>query len=220
MLDVLIAAAHPSELKGLRDALGRSLSGRVRGLRVAASTIGVGVPAAAIGTIRALREHEPRALVLLGSCGVYGRAPLLTAAVPETMQLVDAAVIAGRAAFPEPMPVRAKVHRALSAGIVRSAGKGVLRGSLATTAGITTSDGLARRIAQGSGCLVENLEGVAVGLACESERVPFAGLLVVTNVVGKRGREQWFENHGAAAQRGAAIVLEWIERGAPGVPRG
>lgn len=219
MLDVLIAAAHPSELEGLREALGRSLSARVRDLRVAANTVGVGVPAAALGAMRILREQRPRALVLLGSCGSYTRAPLLTAAVPNTLQLVDAAVLAGQAAFPGPMPVRAQAHRALSAGIAKCAGRGVLRGPLATTSGITTSDALARKIAAKSQCAVENLEGVAVGLACESEGVPFAALLVTTNVVGKHGRKQWLANHAAAAERGAEIVLAWIQKGAPGLPK-
>lgn len=217
MLDVLIAAAHPSELMGLRRPLGRSLAARVRGLRVAASAIGVGMPAAAIGATRALRELRPRALVLLGSCGRFERGPLLTAAVPEVMQLVDAAVSAGRAAFPEAMPVRVSTHRGLSQGLVRCAGDVALRGALATTAGITTSDALARRLARQSGCAVENMEGVAVGLACAAERVPFAGLLVVTNVVGARGRAQWLANREAAAARGAEIVMEWIASGAPGL---
>ena len=219
MVDVLIAAAHPSELIGLRKTLGRSLTARVRGLRVRACAIGVGLPAAAVGGTRALREHTPRALVLLGSCGAYARSPLLTAAVPSTLQLVDAEVIAGRSAFPGAMPVSVKAHRGMSSGLAKCAGRGALRGALATTAGITTSDALAKRIALGSGCAVENLEGVAVGLACQAERVPFAGVLVVTNLVGKSGRADWLRNHAAAAERGAEIVLDWLQRGAAGVPR-
>jgi nucleoside phosphorylase len=218
MLDILIAAAHPSELMGLRQILGQSLSRHVRGLRVAASTIGVGIPAAAIGATRLLRDHKPRALILLGSCGTYARAPLLTAAVPDAMQLVDAAVLGNQAAFPAPMPVQVKANRRLRAAIAKCAGPTVLRGNLATTAGITTSNALAQKLAKGSGCVVENLEGVAVGLACDAQHVAFAGIFVVTNVVGKQGRQQWASNHQAAAQRGAQILTDWIESGAPGLP--
>jgi nucleoside phosphorylase len=104
----------------------------------------------------------------------------------------------------------------LGDAIAKHAGSPV-RGSLATTAGITTSDELARKLAQ-SKCATENLEGLAVGLACEKERVAFAALLLVTNQVGEQGREQWLQNHQAAAERGAAILLEWIDAGAAGLP--
>jgi nucleoside phosphorylase len=115
--------------------------------------------------------------------------------------------------------VRVKVDRGLRAGIVKCAGEGVVGGALATTAGITTSDALAKRIALGSACAVENMEGVAVGLACEAAKVPFAAVLVVTNVAGKHGRQQWLENRVAAAIRGAEIVMEWLEKDAPGLKR-
>src|SRR5262245_8523927 len=94
-LDVLIAAAHPVELSGLRTAFGRSLATRVRGLHVAARAVGVGLPAASVGSMRMLAELRPRALVLLGSCGVYPSATtrrgqaLLAPAIPELVQLVD-----------------------------------------------------------------------------------------------------------------------------------
>ncbi|HKU43086.1 MAG TPA: hypothetical protein VJR89_33230 [Polyangiales bacterium] len=217
MLDVLIAAAHPSELEGLHAVLGAGLQKRVRGLRVAARAVGVGMPAAAVGTLQVLRDTQARALVLLGSCGVYGHGLLLTAAVPDRLQLVDAAVIAGQAAIPDAMQATARAHRGLSAGLAKAAGK-ALRGTCATTCGITTSDGLARRLARAGAGAVENLEGVAVAMACERERVPFAAVLVVTNVVGRKGRRQWLENRVAAAERGAEILASWLDAGAPGIP--
>ena len=234
-LDLLIAAAHPAELAGLRVAWGRPLSSRVRGLHVAARAIGVGLPAAAVGAARAICELRPRALVLLGSCGVYPSATraagpargaaratsrhLLIPAIPERVQLVDAAVLGGRAAFPGPMPSGARLHRALTRGLARCA-PGALRGTLATTAGITTSNALARRIARETGCETENLEALGVALACEAERVAFAALLVVTNTVGSRGRAQWLEHHAAAAERGARVLTEWLALGAPGLQSG
>jgi nucleoside phosphorylase len=137
--------------------------------------------------------------------------------IPDEVKLVDAAESSGQAAFPGPMPSRARVHRGLAAGLRRAA-QDPLRGALATTLGITTSNALARRIERASGCHAENLEALAVALACQSERVAFAALLLITNVVGSRGRAQWVEQHTAAADRGAAIVLDWIARGAPGLP--
>jgi nucleoside phosphorylase len=57
-------------------------------------------------------------------------------------------------------------------------------------------------------------------MACEATKVPFAALLVVTNVVGRNGRQQWLQNHEAAAVRGAEIVMDWLEKEAPGSKRG
>lgn len=115
------------------------------------------------------------------------------------------------------MPSSARVNRRLARGLARSA-PNALRGPLATTAGITTSNALARRIARQTPCEFENLEALGVALACADQRVPFAALLVVTNSVGSKGRAEWLEHHAAAAERGASVVLDWLAKGAPGVP--
>jgi nucleoside phosphorylase len=221
-LDVLIAAAHSSELAGLGPAFG---SASVRGLHVDACELGVGMPAACVGAMRCLRDRRPRALILLGSCGVYAgaaaslSAPLLTPMVPETVQLVDLAVATDAAAFPDPMPRTCSFDRALGDGLAGFA-PDALRGALATTLGITTSDEVAQSLERATRCTTENLEALGVALACESERVPFAALLVVTNLVGTRGRQAWREQHGLAAERGGRILLDWLEAGAPGLPAG
>jgi len=143
---------------------------------------------------------------------------LLRPAIPARVQLVDAAVLGGQAAFPGPMPSEAGVDRGLARELARCA-PGALRGTLATTTGITTSNALARRIGRETGCATENLEALGVALACSAARVAFAALLVVTNTVGSRGRADWQAHHAAAAERGARIVTDWLELGAPGLPR-
>jgi len=220
VIDVLIAAAHASELEGLAQAFGSAHTLRVRRLRVRRAEVGVGLLAAAVGTARLLQRQRPRALILLGSCGIYrdaARTPLLTAAIPSALQLMDAATSAGQAAYPEPMPIRAQTHPGLSAALARF-GQRPVRGGLLTTPGITTSDALAKRLARTSGCVVENLEALAVALACQAERVPFSALLSITNVVGRRGRADWAAHRRAAAVRGADHLLAWLARGAPGLP--
>lgn len=217
--DVLILAAHELELAGVRTWLGPSLAGKQHGRWIACESVGVGMPAAAVGTMHALRTTRPRAVVLLGSCGVYAarEARLLSPAVPRVVQLVDAASVARQAALPAPMPVKASAHARLSAGLARGS-RDAVRGSAATTLGITTSDALARKLARASGCAFENLEALAVALACQREDVPFAALLVVTNVVGRQGRRQWLAHCAAAAERGGHLIERWLARGAPGLP--
>lgn len=216
-LDVLIVVAHPMELAGLGQGFGTT---PVRGLHVATCGVGVGLPAASVGTARSVRDMRPRAVILLGSCGIFpdasGSAALLQPVVPDDIQLVELAVATKQAAFPDPMPRSAAVDRALAEGLARFA-PDVRRGSLATTLGITTSDDVARTLERASGCSTENLEALGVALACEAERVPFAALLVITNVVGSSGRTDWLRNHEPAAVRGGRVVIDWLEAGAPGL---
>jgi nucleoside phosphorylase len=218
VLDLLIVAAHSSELVGLGAAFG---SVSVRGLHVDASEIGVGLPAACVGTMRSLRDRRPRAVILLGSCGLYPEtaagiaSPLLTPVIPESVQLLDLAVATSTAAFPDPMPRATSIDRTLADGLASFA-PNRLRGALGTTLGITTSDEVAHSLEHHSQCATENLEALGVALACESERVSFATLLVVTNIVGARGRKDWREQRVAAAERGGRILLDWLEAGAPG----
>ncbi|HET6332204.1 MAG TPA: hypothetical protein VFG30_03290 [Polyangiales bacterium] len=218
-LDVLIVAAHASELTGLGVTFG---SASVRGLHVAAAAVGVGLPAASVGTVRSLRDRRARSVILLGSCGIYpeasssNKAALLHPVVPDSLQLTELAVARGEAAFPDPMPRTGAIDRRLADGIAHMR-PDVLRGSLATTLGITTSNEVAAALERQSLCATENLEATGVALACEAEGVRFAALLVITNGVGEHGRREWLQHHAAAAERGGRILLDWLEAGAPGL---
>ena len=103
--DLLVLAAHSPELIGLSSMLGPTLAGAVNGVRVVCATVGVGLAAAGVGAMRALRETRPRAVVLLGSCGLYPRMDFepLVPVIPRAVQLVEPSVLAGKAAFPGPM---------------------------------------------------------------------------------------------------------------------
>jgi len=217
--DLLILAAHAPELLGLRGALGSGLSGVVRGLRVVCATVGVGLPAAGGGTMRHVRDARPRAVLLLGSCGLYPRRgewkPLLPV-IPKGIRLVDPTVLADKAAFPAPMQLLLDADKPLADGLAQVE-PSALRGEVATTLSITTDDQLAGRLGRKSGCCAENLEAFSVALACAARDLPFASLLVSTNAVGSSGREQWSKHQRKAAERGARVVLEWLERGARGL---
>lgn len=214
--DVLIVAAHAVELGPLSEALGGE-AGQRAGLRVATRVVGVGLLTAGAGTARALAASPCRGVVLVGSFGAYpgGGARIGSLFVPNDTTLIDEALLSARAAAPSAMPVRARAHHALRAELA-AAIPDALDGTLATTAFITTDDALAAALAR-SGCVGENLEAVAVGLACEASAVPWAALLACTNDVGARGRAQWLAEHARAAALTSAAVLRWLERGAPGL---
>ena len=215
--DVLIAAAHAIELGPLREALGGEAGPRA-GLRVTTRAVGVGLAAAGAGAARALALHPCRGAVLVGSFGAYpgSCARIASLLAPSETRLIDEALLSARAAAPSAMPARARADEALRAGLV-AVTPDALDGVLATTAFITTDDALALALG-GSGCVGENLEAVAVGLACEAATVPWAALLACTNDVGARGRAQWLAEHARAAALTSAAVLRWLDRGAPGLP--
>jgi len=213
--DVLVLAAHAVELEGLAPLLRESVPPNRASVvqlgerRVACAAVGVGLTAAGAGTVRALLEHVPRAVVLLGSFGRYPHSSVEGspehAYVVESVRVADAAVALGKAAFPAPMPAELALDGALSAALERH---GALRlGALATTLSITTDDELARVLGERSGCDGENLEALAVAHACALERVPCAVLVGCTNEVGSTGRAGWLANHAEAA-RSTARVLE------------
>lgn len=217
-IDVWIAAAHPLELEMFHARLGADLRASVCGRTIAATHVGVGLALAGAGAMRGLLEHRPRAVVLVGSCGIYGETSAFRPGqlvIPARVELLDVAELAGEAAFPQPMPRAVDTAAELSHALARN-GHEVLRGTLATTLGISTSDKLAARLSD-SGCVAENLEAISIALACRERGVPFAAVLGVTNRVGSQGRAQWAQYRALAANATAEHVLQWLEAGAPGV---
>ena len=120
--------------------------------------------------------------------------------------------------MPDAMRQHVTCDPALSEGIARHA-PAAERCALATTLAITTDDALARRLGDGSQCCGENLEALAVALACAAAGVRFAGLLACTNEVGSRGRAQWLAGHRGAAVATATAFRSWLAAGAPGLDR-
>jgi len=221
-VDVLVVAAHAPELVGLRPSLTEKLDGSIRGLRVMGKAIGIGMPAAGTGMANRLHQLAPRAVVLVGSCGIYpgfSQYRPNDILVASRIMLIDHAVAAGRAAFPDPMTVTVDTHPLLSAGL-GAAGPRTRVAPLATTLAITTDDVLAASVSQSTSCEGENLEAFAVALACHAANVPFATVLGVTNVVGSKAREDWRTYQRSAAVAAADCIVSWIHQGAQGLPHG
>jgi nucleoside phosphorylase len=212
--DLVVVAAFPPELAGLVARLGR----RKVGPRTPAVPVGVGLVAAAIGTVRVLQELRPRALVLVGTCGAYPAAGLHRddAIVARRVMLVDPGVVQAKAAFPRPMGLEIDANVALTTAL---ASCGAAKADVATTLAVTTDDALAAKTGRRMAVGVEHLEAYAVAYACAEFDVPFAAVLGVANTVGARGRTEWRKGHRAASDVAGRIVAEWIRAGARGVPR-
>jgi futalosine hydrolase len=218
--DVLIVAAHPPELSGLRPLLGDALRGKVQDLEVVAEAVGIGLAAAAAGTAIAIGTHAPRCVVLVGTCGVYGsRAADLgigQVVTAHRIRLASTATVEGRAAFPGPMLVGVDPDASLTRGL---AGESVRRVGVATTLAITTEDALAHLISGTLECEVEHLEAFASVAACVRLHVPSAVVLGVANRVGTPARDEWLRHHDAAGKAATDVVAAWLGRGAPGLVR-
>jgi nucleoside phosphorylase len=204
--ELLIVAAHELELQPLRQRLASA------GVHLPNAVVGVGMAAAAAGTARALERTGARRVVLVGSCVGYPGSglPLLSLLAVRGSVLVDAATLDGRAALPEAMPQRCACDRDLHE--LLTALPGVHDGTVATSLSITTDDALGRALEERSGCTAENLEVLAVGLACATHAACFGALLCCTNQVGARGRAEWAMHSARAAELTADAVMRCIAR--------
>jgi nucleoside phosphorylase len=177
--------------------------------------VGIGMPAAAVGATTALLEVPASAVVLVGTCGAYRASGLALGDVvaADVVRVVDATAVDGRAQFPGPMPTSLASDRRL---LLELEACGARRAHVATTLGITVDDDTAARIARGTNSQVEHMEAFAVASACEARRVPFIAVLGVANLVGSGARQEWLQNHHAAAAAVAACVLRWLGGPSPG----
>lgn len=215
-LDLLVLAAYAPELIGMRRHLGEQLAGTVSGVSVSCKTVGVGLPNAAAGTAARLLLLRPRAVVLVGTCGVYpGATPVIgDAVVVKRAVLVDPSEVEGHGAMPEPMARSLECQPMLSLGL--GAGRPPHH-DVANTLIITTDDPLAVRLGAATGCALENLEAFAVANACALQQIPFGAVLGVSNTVGAVGREEWRAHHKAAALAACEVVNRWLTTGAMGL---
>jgi futalosine hydrolase len=168
-----------------------------------AEPVGIGLPAAGVGTARALSGRSPKGVVLVGTCGAFpGRGLSIgDLVVAAGVRLGSAAVARGEGAMPPPMDAALPCDPSL----LRVPGKSV---QIATTLAVTTTDELAAAMAHSTACDVEHLEAYAVALACRAAGVPFLAVLAVANEVGARGRAQWAEHHRRVSDALAEAVLE------------
>jgi futalosine hydrolase len=211
--DVALFGAFLPEIEPLRAALGDALSGRIGGAYVVARAVGIGLPLASAGTALQVAELRPRAVVAVGTCGVYPNAssPALyrieDVVTARRVRLASPCVAAGSAQLPAPMTVVAEAHPLLREGLERA---GARPADVATTLAITVDDAAAAQTAAASAADVEHLEAFGVAAACAAQGVPFAAALGIANSVGAGARAEWRAHHEAAAAAAIAIVLRWL----------
>ncbi|MDB4974409.1 MAG: hypothetical protein JWN48_2750 [Myxococcaceae bacterium] len=219
-VDVLVLAAHAPEFVGLRPHIGDSLNGSVAGLFVVAKTIGVGLAVAGAATAVRIQQLAPRAVIVLGSCGIYPcGVPYkpLDIVIPNHLHLFDPSVAAGKAAFPAPMQTLIDADPGLTTGLLSDPDTVCRAAPVATTMAITTDDAIARAVHGATGLEAENLELFPIALACRAADIPFAAVLGVTNMVGSTGRTDWHQYQRDAAVAAAEVIVSWLRRGAPGL---
>jgi nucleoside phosphorylase len=186
---------------------------------VAAKAVGIGLATSAAGAAARILTLKPRAVVLVGTCGVYAGASSLAVggvAIGRRVVLADLAVARGEAAYPEPMSIEATCDRALAEGL---AAHGGTRVDIATTLAVTTNDTTAATLSARTACDAEHLEAYGVAAACAAESVPFVAALGVANTVGGRARDEWKRNHRAASAAAIGLLVKWMSEGAAGVAR-
>lgn len=220
--DVLLVAAAAPDLVGFRPYLGEGLAGAVRGLAVTSKVVGFGPGASASATARGLAAVTPRALLLVGTCGVYpGLAQYQPHDVVVTPRVValDHAVVQGASEWPTPMATTMDASAAIVAGL--SAGRHRTHvAPVASPLALTRSDSLAARITSVTGAHVENTDAYGVACAASGANVPFACVLGVANIVGSTGRADWHQFQREAATQAANAVIAWLHTGAAGLPFG
>lgn len=216
-VDVLILAAHPPDLRGLRPLLGDHLAGWAGSLRVSAKAVGLGLAAAGASASKRIFQLEPRAVVFVGTAGVYPGVPGYQphdVVVAERSRLVDLGELAGLSAFPPPVLTEMSLDPALGQALVAFAPAGRLV-SVASPLTATRNDEMAASVPGRTGCHVESLELFAVAHACQLAQVPFGAVLGVSHVCGSTATVDWPKFERQSAIVAAETVGRWLQSGAP-----
>jgi len=208
--DILFLAAFHPELAPLKAVLGEGMRARLGGRDVAARVVGIGLPMAAAGTAMQLVEMQPKAVLLLGTCGTYVGSGVALGEViaARRVRLVDHSVVQGVSQFPDPMSIVTDVHPASLQALVRAGARAV---DVATTLAITVDDAAAALIARATTAHVEHLEAYGVAAACAARGIPFGAALGVANHVGARARDEWRAHHRTAAAAAVDAVLRCVD---------
>jgi nucleoside phosphorylase len=221
MVDVLVIGAHPPALIGLRDHLGQALHGSAFGLNVSAKVCGVGMGVAGAWTAKRLVQLAPRAVVLVGTTGIYPGVPgfqPLDVVVAEELKLLDHAALGGHAAYPTPMQTQLSAPSAMTAGLLGDQRGRIHRVKIASPLADTRDTGFATAVPARLGCAAESLEAFAVAQACQLMDVPFGVALGISHVLGEHAETDWQRYQRDASRASATAVLNWIHAGAPGMP--
>jgi purine-nucleoside phosphorylase len=204
----LVLAAWPPELAHLRASLPR-LPASVR-QRVVLGCVGVGMIEAGVAAERLIDEHQPSAVLLVGTAGVYpGQSTELAldgVAIAGRIRLLPQILPGNHAYLPAIVPTEARSTPALATALRKATD--LPCADVACPLGITATARAARSAAELSGCALENLEAFAVARAAAAAKVPFAAILGIANHVGPSGHRQWESHAKQAAKNACQAVVE------------
>jgi nucleoside phosphorylase len=179
---------------------------------LALSSIGVGLVEAALAAGQILETLRPRAVILVGTAGVYpssaDRFPVGTAAVAGEIALVPEILPGDDTYLPEIMPRKELATAALAKQIRKASGLPAAK--VANPLAISASRRAAACAARRSGCDLENLEAFALARAAASMDIPFAVVLGVANQVGPSAHREWKKNGASAAAAACEAVLTFL----------
>lgn len=208
----LVLAAWPPELAHLRASL-PDLPKGVR-QRVTLASVGVGLIEAGIAAARLIDEHQPSAVLLVGTAGVYPGQPvtlgLESATIAGSIRLLPQILPSKHAFLPAIVPTEARSSPALVRALQKATGLPCAH--VACPLGITATAVAAASAAKLSGCALENLEAFAVARAAAVAKVPFAAILGIANDVGPRGHREWERHAKGAAKSACQAVLAALEK--------
>jgi nucleoside phosphorylase len=208
----LVLAAWPPELAHLQASL-PDLPQGVR-QRMTLCCVGVGMVEASIAAARLIDEHQPCAVLLVGTAGVYPGQPvtlgLESAAIAGSIRLLPQILPGKHAFFPASVPTEARSSPALVRALRKASG--LPCADVACPLGITATAVAAASAAKLSGCALENLEAFAVARAAAVAKLPFVAILGIANHVGPRGHREWEQHAKGAAKSACQAVLAALEK--------
>ncbi len=198
MKRTLVVAAYPPELEGLTQLLTEQVA---RG-EITTRAIGIGLVEASAGIERALAEVKPEWVVLVGTAGRLPSSQLELAQIA----IVSRAHLVVREPEYLPALVRTRVDAdpLLAAAFAKALGAPLVE--VASTLGITLTDGEADRLATQGPAQLEQLECFAVLSAAARHSLAATAVLAVANRVGSMGAGEW-RRHRAAAERAAVEAV-------------
>ena len=167
---------------------------------------------AGIATARLIDQHQPGAVLLVGTAGVYPGASLAIgcAVIARRISLLPK-ILSGKHDFlPAIVPTEATSTPALARTLRKATG--LQLADVACPLCITASARAATSAAKVSGCALENLEAFAVARAAAVAKVPFVAILGIANRVGPSGHKEWQVHAKAAAESACQAVLATVPR--------
>lgn len=202
-------------------ASGRTSTGALSAVRVSGAApvravVGVGLCEAAAGAARLIERQRPRAVVLVGTAGLYpgadkDRGSALAVgkvALARSFHLASEAVAREAAYLPEPLPAQVDSTPQLLQELIAATGLSVA--DVACPIGITRTTALAQQLRKSTGAALENLEGFAVARAAAAAGVPFVAVLGIANIVGPEAHAQWRTHGATAAAAACSAIRTWL----------